>query len=206
MKTQINNPFVFFFVSFMLLFLWGSVGFTADPLLTDLYKERTATLQKISQLRAKVQQDSEQLLPRHREYLLFQGSINFAENDKALSGLQQNLKKTEGQILDILRRDNLPDPAWASQTKQEAIYTGAPLLSFYRPLAAEYAIPTATPVVGPLFLLILLGGIAAVFLYKNTRNVFPVERGMLYPCLLTQRENHRFEPLFIPLPSGIRRG
>lgn len=204
MKTQANNQSVFL-VSFALLFLWGSVGFAADPLLTDLYKERAATLQKISQLREKIQQGSEQLLPRHREYLLFQGSIDFAESDKALSDLNQHLKKTEGQILDIVRRNNLPDPAWASQARPEVIYTGAPLLSFYRPLAAEYARGEALPVVGPLFLLILLGGIAAAFLYKNTRKAFSVERGMLYPCLLTQRENHSFEPLFIPLSSGIRR-
>ncbi|MEK7702652.1 MAG: Loki-CTERM sorting domain-containing protein [Nitrospirota bacterium] len=204
MKVQINNRFVLL-VSFGLLFLWGSVGFAADPLLTDLYKERAATIEKISRLREKGQQDSEQLLPRHREYLLFQGSINFAEYDKTLSDLHQSLKKTEGQIIDILRRNNLPDPEWVSQKKQEAIYTGAPLLSFYRPLAAEYARGKALPVAGPLFLLILLGGIAAIFLYKKTRKAFPKERGLIYPCLLTQRENHVFEPIFIPFSAGMTR-
>ncbi len=197
---------MFLLVSFALLFLWGSVVFAVDSPLEGLYEERAAIIEKVDLIRQKVQQNVDRLRPRQMEYLLFQGSINFAEDEKTLSDLRQRLKKTEEQIVGLLRRANLPDPAWVSQRNQEAIYTGAPLFSFYHPMIAQSSKTGGFPIVGAVFLFVLWGGITVVFLYGSIRRIFPAERGMLYPCLLTQREDSGLDLLYIPSPFEAGRG
>ncbi len=199
MIKRVNHRSIsFLLVSFVLLSLGGSVGFAADSQLAVLYTERAAIIEKIDLLLEKVQGNVDRLRPKNREYLLFQGSINFAEDEKSLSDFYQKLKETEKEIIGLLKRENLPLPAWVSQTKQETIYTGAPPFSFYHPLVARFASQETLPVTGTLVLFVLWGGLAVVFLYGSIRKIFPRERGALYPCLLTLKENGGLEPLYIP--------
>ncbi len=200
MKKQINKCSVYVFVSFVVLFLSGSVSVAAGSSLEHLSSERAAMIQKINLLQERVQQNVDLLRRQNREYLLFQGSINFAEDEENLSHFQKRLKEVEGQIILLSRQNSLPDPVWASQIKRETTYTGAPSFSFYHPLAAAPSSGGGTLLLlGIVSLLLLWGGMTLAFLYGNIRKRFSEERGLLYPCLLIQRGKHTLEPLYIPL-------
>lgn len=190
-----------------MVILWGGIGFAADVQLNALYDMRTETVKEIALLREKVQNNVNLLRPLNREYLLDQGAINFAEDEEALSALQQRLHKTEETILLIVQRNKLPLPVWANQSPPRESFTGVPPLSFYHPTVVALSDQGDLPIGGIAFLIFFIGGGLGLLLYGIARKLFPGQQEVIYPCLMTFKENQEMKPLCIAFSHrGVGRG
>jgi hypothetical protein len=195
---------VFLILLFVSFFITQEVGYAADPQIEVLYQERAETVKAIAGLREKVQNNVD-LLRRHGEYLLYQGSVNFAEDEKTLGVLNQRLDQIETELLTLLRQDNLPFPERAIRGESPLLYTGASPLAFHHPVLAEVSEKgPSSPLTGPLILFLLAGSGIAVLLYGVLQNLFPGRQEAVYPCLVTFRGTHGgLKPLRIAFSSRI---